>query len=525
MSNRKAIAVLALSLCVILVVGCAAPPPPAAEAYVEEEELVEEYQEEPEPTEEVEEDSSGNPVPLTGLDFDIREEFTVEAVTELTQYHLDEERRNDPLMVSIAESYIGEPVLFIPITITNTEPYGDSDYRLMPTLRLRAPTGRLSIFDADTLNGRELIRVFDFDGLPNYQGAYIQGYLAFYWTGHGEYTVEIMQGLEVGERFVFDVDESAVEIAGEPEPEAPPEPPAQQQADAGGAQPPAQEQPAPQQEPPPAQEQPAPQQPPAPTQQPPAQQPPPATTGAVTGSDFEMEVIRLVNMQRAVEGLEPLTANAALMRGARIRAAELDTNFSHTRPNGTDWSTVLAEVGFTRSAGENILAGVDSPSAAMSRWMSSQGHRNNMLAGRFTEIGVGAVMGSDGRWRWVQLFGGTGAAAAGGGQGQPASQGSGGVTWVPSRAQYSISAPASGQLFPGDVLELTVVSSDPSIPFTVRWSSPRNNNNHYWSFRDGVLEISDHFGPRTPALVASATVFEGGNPVTELTVTLNFAQR
>ena len=524
MLNKKAVAVLALLLCVVLIGACASPPPPELEAYVEEEELVEEYQEEPEV-----EEYNDNPALLGGLYFDIVEEFTVETITDLEHYPEYETGEG----VSPPE-YMGAQVLFIPITITNIEPDGDSDYRLIPEIRLRTHTGDLSIFEVVTLNGRELVGGQSLDQLPNYEGAYIQGYLAFDWIGYGEYTVEIMQGAVIGAEFIFDVNEDVVEIIEKPEPEEPPEP-AQQQADAGGAQPaPAQEPPAAQQEPAPAQEQPAPtQEPPAqpapqqqpPVQQPPVQQPPPATTGTVTGSEFEMEVIRLVNMQRAVEGLPPLTANAALMQGARIRAAELDTQFSHTRPNGTDWSTVLAEVGFTRSAGENILAGADSPSAAISRWMGSQGHRNNIMAARYNEIGVGAVMGSDGRWRWVQLFGGTGAAAAGGGQGQPAGQGSGGVTWVPSRAQYSISAPASGQLFPGDVLELTVVSSDPSIPFTVRWSSPRNNNNNYWSFRDGMLEIFDHLGPGTPSFSASATVFEGGNPVTELTVTLNFAQR
>jgi len=299
------------------------------------------------------------------------------------------------------------------------------------------------------------------------------------------------------------------ELEEEPEPEEPPQPP-EQRGDAAdevqqNQQPVGEQQTVAQQEP--AVQQPEPQQQPAPNQAEVAAQ-------TVTGSDFEMEVIRLINMQRQSAGLSPLSANAALMRGARIRAQELDSHFSHTRPNGSEWQTVLSYVGYQNtSAGENIAAGQASPSAALNSWMSSQGHRNNILDSAYTETGVGAVQGSDGRWRWVQLFGGAGTTAAGGGasgsQGQNA-----GTTWAPARAQYSISMPSGGRVVPGDALTFSVVTSDPSIPFTVSWSRPQSNS--WWSFRDGVLEIHDHLGPDAPPFSASVTVFEFGNPVREL---------
>ena len=295
--------------------------------------------------------------------------------------------------------------------------------------------------------------------------------------------------------------------------------PAEQQPAAPQASPEAQQQePVAQQEPAQTQEQPAPQQQPAPNQA--------ETDANVAGTDMEMEVIRLVNAERQSAGLPPLTANSLLMRAARIRAEELDRLFSHNRPNGSSWQTVLSEVGYPRATiGENIAAGQISPAAVMSSWMGSQGHRNNILGRAYTEIGVGAALGSDGRWHWVQLFGGSGAGTGGdtasGPQGQTPSQ-EGGVTWVPSLAQYSISSPTSGHLVPGDVLTLTVATSDLSIPFSIAWSAPQNNS--WWSFRDGVIEIFD-LGPGTPPLHVSVTVFEFGNPVTELTASLNFGSR
>jgi len=305
----------------------------------------------------------------------------------------------------------------------------------------------------------------------------------------------------------------------EPKPEETPSPPAQSNDAAGGTQQQQNQQPAPAQE----QQQPAPQQAPAEAQPQPAATP--AAAGSVTGSEFEMEVIRLVNVERQRAGLGQLTANSLLMSGARIRAEEIDVLFSHDRPNGSSWRTVLSDLGYTRTpVGENIAAGQTSPSMVVNSWMGSQGHRNNILGSAYTEIGVGAVVGSDGRWYWVQLFGGGGGAGASGSgaagsQGQASGQGSG-TSWVPPRAQYNISAPSSGNVRPGDVLILEVVTSDPSVPFTVSWSAPRQN--FWWYFRDGIVEIFDYPESATPALNARVTVFEFGNPVAEISVTLNF---
>ena len=122
--------------------------------------------------------------------------------------------------------------------------------------------------------------------------------------------------------------------------------------------------------------------------------------------EFAVEVIRLTNIERANNGLSPLSGNNAILNSsAMIRAEEAVSIFSHTRPNGSSWSTVLDDAGLRSSAiAENISQGRATPEATVAGWMNSAGHRKNILHPDFNNIGVGVAMGSNGRLYWVQLF-------------------------------------------------------------------------------------------------------------------------
>lgn len=121
--------------------------------------------------------------------------------------------------------------------------------------------------------------------------------------------------------------------------------------------------------------------------------------------DMEAEVLRLMNEQRVANGLNPLVMNDKLSIAADIRAREIVELFSHTRPNGTSCFTVAAEVGYTyRMAAENIASGYNTAAWVMEGWMNSTGHRNNILNGSLTEVGIGCVQ-YDGHYYWVQFFG------------------------------------------------------------------------------------------------------------------------
>lgn len=120
---------------------------------------------------------------------------------------------------------------------------------------------------------------------------------------------------------------------------------------------------------------------------------------------FAEQVVELVNQERTKAGLNAVTLDQKIASAALVRAKEIETSFSHIRPNGSKFSTALTEQGVTfKSAGENIAWGQKSPEAVMQAWMNSEGHRANILNKNFTKIGVGYYQNAAGRNFWTQLF-------------------------------------------------------------------------------------------------------------------------
>ena len=144
---------------------------------------------------------------------------------------------------------------------------------------------------------------------------------------------------------------------------------------------------------------------PAPTTTPSKPEPTtPPTNNSGSNQGYAEEVLRLVNIERSKAGLSSLTTNATLKAAADKRAQETKTSFSHTRPNGSKFSTVLQEYGISyRTAGENIAYGQRSPQEVVNGWMNSPGHRANILNSSFGKIGIG-VYQSGGVIYWSQLF-------------------------------------------------------------------------------------------------------------------------
>lgn len=120
---------------------------------------------------------------------------------------------------------------------------------------------------------------------------------------------------------------------------------------------------------------------------------------------FAEQVVDLVNAERAKAGLGSLTLDKGIEKAALVRANEIETSFSHTRPDGRSFSTVLTDNGIRFSgSGENIAWGQATPQDVMNAWMNSDGHRANILNAKFTKIGVGYRQNSAGRNYWTQLF-------------------------------------------------------------------------------------------------------------------------
>ena len=140
--------------------------------------------------------------------------------------------------------------------------------------------------------------------------------------------------------------------------------------------------------------------------------------------DFATEVVRLVNHIRDSLRLPPLAMDSVLTECAMIRAAEMAayrsyeiqrTNFreqkkeypvystTHTRPNNQRPFTLLPDKYEDSSQGENVAFAQTTPLKVVNDWMTSPGHRENILKKTFKTIGVGVILFDD-VFRWCQLF-------------------------------------------------------------------------------------------------------------------------
>lgn len=129
------------------------------------------------------------------------------------------------------------------------------------------------------------------------------------------------------------------------------------------------------------------------------------STANTSTSAYAKQVVNLVNKERAKAGLSALTIDSKVEKAALVRAKEIQSSFSHTRPNGSTFVTALKEAGVSyNGAGENIAWGQKTPEEVVTAWMNSPGHRANILNKNFKYIGVGNLQNSSGTQYWVQLF-------------------------------------------------------------------------------------------------------------------------
>jgi len=124
----------------------------------------------------------------------------------------------------------------------------------------------------------------------------------------------------------------------------------------------------------------------------------------VVAPEFAVQVLQLVNAERAKVGAAPLRLSNDLMNATAVRAEEITRSFSHTRPDGSSCFTLVSDR--NHAMGENIAAGSSTAEATVDQWMHSSGHRANMLDKRFKQLGVGHCYkeGTSYGHYWVQMF-------------------------------------------------------------------------------------------------------------------------
>ena len=145
----------------------------------------------------------------------------------------------------------------------------------------------------------------------------------------------------------------------------------------------------------------------APTAKPTAR--PSSSTGDYTTTSAAMQeqkLWNLLNQDRAQNGLSALPLDSRLSELARLKACDMKQNhyFAHTSPTYGSAAQMLTSFGYAfRGVGENIAhhATVEKSEAA---FMSSAGHRQNILGSQWTKVGVGVCFDDQGFVYVTQLF-------------------------------------------------------------------------------------------------------------------------
>jgi uncharacterized protein YkwD len=125
------------------------------------------------------------------------------------------------------------------------------------------------------------------------------------------------------------------------------------------------------------------------------------------------EMLKLLNEARAKEKLPALKLNATLCRVARTHTQNMakKEKMAHEL-DGKRVPHRVESAGYDyRFVGEN-LAGAEGklkdpapkPAALHKGWMESKGHRENILNGKFTEVGLAMVQSKKGTYYYTQVF-------------------------------------------------------------------------------------------------------------------------
>ena len=129
-----------------------------------------------------------------------------------------------------------------------------------------------------------------------------------------------------------------------------------------------------------------------------------ALAGELSGSVESQAAARAafdqVNAQRLAAGLGALSWSSGIEQAAAVRAVECSQVWSHNRPDGTEYWTVNSNLVY----GENLAKGYSSASEAVTAWMNSYSHKDNILFPGF-KTGAIAIHVTNGQWYWANEFG------------------------------------------------------------------------------------------------------------------------
>ena len=120
-------------------------------------------------------------------------------------------------------------------------------------------------------------------------------------------------------------------------------------------------------------------------------------------SRAQLSLLSAINSARAAAGVAPLRPSASLTSAAswQSRALARAGYLDHTAPDGSSLVDRLQRVRWSGTAAGEDLAVAGAPGEAVTMWMQSPGHRENLLRPSFRSVGLGLARGA---WNGREAF-------------------------------------------------------------------------------------------------------------------------
>ena len=120
----------------------------------------------------------------------------------------------------------------------------------------------------------------------------------------------------------------------------------------------------------------------------------------------EQNAWNLMNSDRAANGLSALPLDAELSAIARKKSEDMRDKgyFSHTSPTYGSVSDILNTFVYSFSAACENIAHHATVAKAQAAFMSSSGHKRNILGSSWTKVGIGVCYDANGYVYVTQIF-------------------------------------------------------------------------------------------------------------------------
>lgn len=119
---------------------------------------------------------------------------------------------------------------------------------------------------------------------------------------------------------------------------------------------------------------------------------PPYDPSSYSIGSLEYALLDELNACRAEAGEGELTISGKLSGIAWLRAKEAVSHWSHTRPDGRDFTSALSDYGYSYGSVVELMihsTGDGDAAWVVEKWMNTKSHSANICSSEFSQVGIG----------------------------------------------------------------------------------------------------------------------------------------